>query len=191
MAGNQNASELIVAAKGTLSVAPFGTALPTDSTTALNAAFVDVGYVTDAGVTLTATPTVTDIGAWQKLTPIRKIVTNRAFTAAAQLEQWNQETIALAFGGGTWTMVTAGAYKYSPPNDGDALTDYSVVIDAQDGTKSFRYVIFKANVTDAITTNLVNTAAATFPVTFSALTPDNQTNSWCFYSATLQFSLAS
>jgi hypothetical protein len=188
---SQNASELVVASKGSIHVAPFGTILPAEVDTALAPAFVDTGYVNEAGVTFTVTPTIADVGVWQKLTPVRKIVTARALTAAMQLEQWNQETIALAFGGGTWTMVSPGSYKYSPPADGDALVDYSVVIDASDGAKNLRWVIRKCNVTDAVTTNLVNTATALLPITFAALTPDDQDSAWYFCSDALEFSIAS
>lgn len=188
---NTKASEIVVAAAGEIYAAPFGTTLPTEVDTSLNAAFLDVGYVTDAGVTFTATPTVADVGAWQKLTAVRKIVTARSLTIAMQMEQWNQETFALAFGGGTWSMVSPGSYKYEPPKDGDALVDYSVVIDARDGDKALRWVIRKCQVQEAVTTNLVNTAAALLPVTFSALTPDDKDNAWYFLSDAVEFSLAS
>lgn len=41
-------------------VAPYGTALPTDNTTALNSAFVNVGYISDEGVTHSKSATSTD-----------------------------------------------------------------------------------------------------------------------------------
>jgi hypothetical protein len=188
---NQNSGELVVAANGAVSVAPFGTALPSDEITALPSDFQSVGYTSETGVTFTNTPTVADVLAWQVMTPIRKLVTARAMTAACVLQQWNQDTFALAFGGGTWTMVSPGSYRYDPPNDGDALPDYSVVIDAIDGVKNLRWVIKRCNVTDAVTSNLLRTAAATLPVTFTALTPDGQLTPWYFLSNASEFSLAS
>jgi hypothetical protein len=44
--------------------APLGTALPVDATTALNAAFGAVGYVTDDGVTKSESRDITKINAW-------------------------------------------------------------------------------------------------------------------------------
>lgn len=44
--------------------APLGTALPTDATTALNAGFEAVGYVTDDGVTKSESRDITKINAW-------------------------------------------------------------------------------------------------------------------------------
>ncbi len=49
---------------GAVSRAPFGTALPTDAKTALNAAFKGLGYCSDAGVVNSNSPSNTDIKAW-------------------------------------------------------------------------------------------------------------------------------
>ena len=44
--------------------APIGTVLPTDATTALNAAFVNLGYVSNAGLRVTYDRTTTDHREW-------------------------------------------------------------------------------------------------------------------------------
>ena len=44
--------------------APVGTALPTDATTALNAAFKDMGYISEDGVTNANSPESSVINAW-------------------------------------------------------------------------------------------------------------------------------
>lgn len=49
---------------GGIMVAPLGTALPTDATTALDPAFVAVGYVTDNGVTKSEKRNTGTIAAW-------------------------------------------------------------------------------------------------------------------------------
>lgn len=49
---------------GAVFVAPIGTALPTDATTALNAAFVDLGFISDAGVVNDGSRSSTAIKAW-------------------------------------------------------------------------------------------------------------------------------
>jgi len=48
-----DATSVRVAPLGHVSVAPFGTALPTTVLSALNAAFVEVGYTDDNGVSVT------------------------------------------------------------------------------------------------------------------------------------------
>lgn len=44
--------------------APLGTALPTDAKTALNSAFVEMGYVSEDGVTNSLSPDVNIVKAW-------------------------------------------------------------------------------------------------------------------------------
>jgi len=185
------ADEIVVAAQGKISVAPYGTVLPTDPTAALNAAFREVGYVDASGVTFTYTPSVTDVTSWQSATPTRRLVTARALTVAASLQQWNMETFAIAFGAdpaACWSQVTAGKWRFDPPQDTDPLVDYSMVIDAQDGTENQRWVVMRGNIADTLTTNFTRTAAALLPMTFSALAPDGQTRSWYFLSDAVQFS---
>lgn len=49
---------------GAVFAAPLGTALPTDATTALNAAFKELGYVSEDGVTNNNTPESENVKAW-------------------------------------------------------------------------------------------------------------------------------
>ncbi len=49
---------------GAISVAPVGTALPTDAVTALNEAFQNLGYCTEDGLTNANSRSSTDIKAW-------------------------------------------------------------------------------------------------------------------------------
>ena len=49
---------------GAVFAAPLGAALPTDATTALNAAFKELGYVSEDGVTNNNTPESENVKAW-------------------------------------------------------------------------------------------------------------------------------
>lgn len=181
---SQDSTELVVAATGHVRVANLADnpSMPTDNgtPTAALTSFLDLGYTTEDGVTFTATPTVEDINAWQKQTPIRRLVTARAFTAAFSLEQWNQETISLAFGGGAWTQPANGIFRYDPPSDSEELAKYALVVDFADGDRNSRFVIYQGEVTEAVETQITRTGAALLPITFDARTPDNKTRSWYY-----------
>lgn len=184
----QEAAEITVAADGNIYVAPFSGSLtyPDTEDESLDTAFQEMGYASENGVTFTATPDVTDINAWQKATPVRRLVTARALTLATEFLQWNEDTFATVFGGGEWSE-SGGTFRYDPPADTDALAEFAIVIDGYDGERKQRWVVYRANVTEAVETNLVRTGAALLPITFSALTPDDQDRAWYFLSGDTAF----
>lgn len=49
---------------GAVFVAPLGTVVPTDATSSLSSAYKDLGYISDAGITNSNSPTTTEIKAW-------------------------------------------------------------------------------------------------------------------------------
>lgn len=187
----QDSNEIVVAAGGSLSFAPVGTPLPTNLTTALNAAFKDVGYIDEDGATFTAGVDVEDIMSWQKATPTRRLVTARTLAAQANLQQWNEDNFALAFGGGDWTEPTAGVHRYDPPADQDPLEEHAVVLAWQDGDRSSRLVISRATVNEEVETQFVRNGASVLPITFQALTPDDADAAWYYLTDDHQFSAAS
>lgn len=176
----KDASELHVASDGSMSAAPVGTTMPSDPTTALNGAFVDLGFFTEDGVTFTDTPSVEELRAWQAADPIRRLVTSRALTVAGSLMQVNQENFLVAFGGGIWTSPSSGVYKYTPPASADPLAESAVVVRSADGSKHNDYNVYRANITEAVESQLQRSSAQLLPITFSALTPAAGGASWEF-----------
>lgn len=168
------ASNLVVGSGGSVHIAPVGSTLPTSPVAALDAAFADVGYISEDGITLSASVDVTDIGAFQSLLPVRKVVTGRAFDLSFVMREWTAENIVFAFGGGTITEPSAGEFRFDPPAAGDALYERAMVVDWQDGDKNYRLVIARGVAAEAIETNITRTGAADLPITFSVL-DDNGT----------------
>ena len=74
----KDSDQIVVAASGSVYVAPVGTAVQTDPAQSLSATFRELGYVTEDGVTFADAPSVEAIMAWQKATPVRRIVTGRS-----------------------------------------------------------------------------------------------------------------
>jgi hypothetical protein len=162
-----DAGQILIGASGNVFVAPTGTAAPTDMDTALNAAFVNLGFVTEDGVTFRESKEITSIGAWQSSFPVRHFVTTRDVEVAFALREWSKETVEFATGG---TVSTAGAsdYKLVPDSSSD-LDVLSLVIEWTDGTRKYRLYVPEGIVSETIETQLVRTAAADLPVTFKGL----------------------
>lgn len=180
----QNSDQIKVAAKGGLYLARFDDAptLPTDLTSALDAAFSEVGYSSDDGVMFTKSEATEDVNVWQKQTPARKIVTSRDFSVATSLVQWDRDNVAVAMGGGEWSEPKPGVFRFDPPADYDPLTDWVAVIETVDGDRIDRYVVEKCNITGDVETQAVRNAAQLLPITLSALTPDGKDRPWFYLS---------
>lgn len=168
-----DADEIVVGASGSVYVADVGSTGPTDIATALDAAFVDLGYVSEDGVDITPGMDANEINAWQSFYPVRRVVTGRTLEIGFTLLQWNEESIKLAFGGGT-VATTAGPpahYTYSPPDPSEI--DYrALVIEWADGTKGYRLHVPKALVTDTSALSLNRTDPAGLALTFSVQATD-------------------
>lgn len=166
-----NADELVVGNTGQVYVAAVGTALPANESSALNSAFKGLGYITEDGVTINVEPDITEFNAWQSRSPIRRELNMQGVTATFGLTQWDEDTVPLAFGGGTITDLGSGHYKYELPDDEDALDERAAVIDVQDGSEIHRFVIPRCNVSEAVEVQFQRTEMAILPITLSALEP--------------------
>lgn len=97
---NNNAENVSVGkpkASGAVFVAPKGTKLPTDASTALDSAFVNIGYISEDGVTNEIETDVEEIKAWGGnivLTTQTSRSEKYGFTAI----ETNEQTLKLAFG---------------------------------------------------------------------------------------------
>jgi hypothetical protein len=169
---SQNAAEVRIAGNGGLYVAPVGTALPTDPTEALNAAFIELGYSSEDGVTMTPARTIEKIKAWQSRQPVRTSVTEESITISTSLMQWNESTIAMFFGGGS-VATDAGppvTYTYTPPAAGE-IDERALVLEWIDGEYTYRLVSERAAASELGEVQLTSTAAAMLPITLELLAP--------------------
>lgn len=107
-------TEVGVAITGELFVAPLGTAMPTDTTTALNAAFKGLGYFSEDGVTESFEKDVEDITAWQNAKRVRTVITSAKATYAGTLIQTNKDVIENVFGTTVTQTVAHGSYSINP-----------------------------------------------------------------------------
>ena len=173
MAESKQPTHVTVAGTGTVWVAPEGTAIPTDLA-APPSPWVDVGYTSEDGATLTFSREQEEVNAWQSSEPVRVLVTAEPKTIEFELLEFDRESIVLAFRGGTWTGAAPGPFTYTPPSAG-ASDVRAMLIDAFDGGKQFRYVFPRVQLQGDVETTLARTDAVRLPLEFAVLA---STPSW-------------
>jgi hypothetical protein len=184
MAG-QNASHVVVAGTGAVYVAPELTPMPSDLVTPLPAAWKDIGYISEDGVTFTFSREQEDVMAWQVSTPVRILVTNEPITVEYELEQIDRDTVMLAFRGGAFAGSTA-PFTYTPPAAG-ASDVRAMVVDAKDGNYTFRFCFSRLQISDDVAMQLLRSDIMRLPLKFNVLAA---TPKWSVISDHPSFSVA-
>lgn len=167
------ADEVRVAGAGRVWVAPASSTLPTDSTTALDAAFVDLGYVTEDGVSFSFSRETENLNAWQG-DKLRVLSTEEPAEVSFALMQSNYDILPIALGGGTVTepVADSGEFKYTPPAKG-TNTERTMVIEFNDGESiHYRYVLPRVQIEGEVSFTLQRGEALTYPLTFGVLDAD-------------------
>ena len=137
MAGNPGALSL---GPGLLYYAPLGTALPTDHTTALNAAFLEIGY-TDEGSELSFEVSFEAVEVAESLDPVLYRTTGRNGGVTFAMAENTARNLTLAFNGGTVTsygLAPADGFKYVPPEPGEEIRRI-LVWESEDGQERWVY----------------------------------------------------
>lgn len=152
--------------------APLGTALPTSATEALNSAFVNVGYISDAGVVNSNSPSSNNIKAWGGdvvLTTLEEKPDTFQFT---MIEAKNVEVMKAVYGdenvsGNLATGIHVAANSAQQPN-------CSWVIDQRlrDGTYK-RIVLPDAGISAVGDITYADSAAVGYQTTLSCLPDSN------------------
>lgn len=161
-----DSDQILVAGGGRVFIAPVGSTAPTDTTTAWDAAFKDLGYTTEDGVVLRPNLAVTDITAWQSFEPVRRIVTGRGLTVAFTLLQMTREALQLAFNGGAFTGTTTVTYE---PGEAGDIYERMLGVEAVDGDKVVRLVIPRVDISDVGDIPFTKTGAVNIPLTLAML----------------------
>lgn len=186
-----DADNIIIAPDASVYVAPVGSTLPVDVATAMDAAFIDVGYTSDDGLTFDYDRSISDINVHQSLQPVRRVVEGITSDFGFVCRELNRETMALAFGGGTWTETGVApdiTYRYDLP-DPSVIDERAICFEWADGPKKFRIFAPRAMVTSSISISLGRTAPVDLPITMSILATDG-VSSFSFLSAADNFATA-
>lgn len=167
----KDTDEIVVGANGSIRVAPKGSTEPADISAAWDAAWVDLGFANEDGVTVKDAKTLEDIPVWQLFYPAKKIVTARDFTAAFVMRQFSGLQVELAFGGGTVSEDSAGKFRFTPPAP-DVIDERALGIEWTYGDNTYRLIIPKGVVTDDVESKITRTAAIDLPITFGVVGED-------------------
>jgi hypothetical protein len=159
-----------------IAVAPVGTAVPTDITTALNSAFKKVGFVSDDGLTESEDRSTDTVTAWGGATVA---TTQSSFEKTFQftmIEFLNADAQKLLRGDvnvvSTAANGTHGA-QLTIKETADLPARKAMVIDIVSGAARVRHVIPSGQVTDSDDIQWTDTDPAGLNVTFSAYPDQN------------------
>lgn len=162
-----NAANTLVAVTGSFyaDIANTATA-PTDTSTALNAAFIDMGYVSEDGVSLTmpSTGDTTPIKAWQGGATVR--ILRSATTDSPQLKlrliETKSDVIKTVFGVTVTQAVAEGSFVL---NATAIRTPFRAVLHVIDGAELIRIYAPAAAVADIGEIKFANQEAIGYEIT--------------------------
>jgi hypothetical protein len=172
--------QIRVAGTGAIWKAPIGSTLPTDSTTALDPAFHNLGY-TKSGFVFTPSRKTQPVTGWQSLNTLRLLVTEKTNKLGFELLQSNADTLALAWDG-TVVPGTGTAFTINVP-DGVVADEYAYVVDMIDGTVSYRFVLQRGALLTPPTIKGDRTAETSYAFEIQPLIPADGSNSIKIYGA--------
>lgn len=159
---------------GAIYVAPTGTALPTDATTALNEAFAALGYVSEDGLTNSNSPESDRIKAWGGDT-VLSILTGKEDTFAFTLiESLNVDVLKFVYGSTNVSGTLAQGIKIQA-NSQDVPAVSIVIEMIMTGNVPHRIVIPSCKVSEVGDITYVDGDAIGYETTVTA-TPDSAGN---------------
>lgn len=152
------ASDVLVGVTGAIYGAPTGTALPTTAAAVLDGAFVEMGYISDAGIRENQALSTTNITAWQLGATVRKIQTAHDLTYAIDFMESSPAVLEAYYGN-----EDAGTVEIK----GEQGVIQSWVFDVIDGSNIVRLVLPDGQITDKGEVSYVNANALIYPVTIT------------------------
>lgn len=155
---------------GAIFIAPVGTTLPTDSTTALASAFVELGYASDAGVVNSESRETETIKAWGGDTVLKPFTGKEDTFQFTLIEALNVNALKLVYGDSNVTGdLTNGISIKSAAED---LESHSFVIEMVLNGAIKRIVIPSAKVTEVGDITYADGEAIGYDTTLSCV-PDS------------------
>jgi hypothetical protein len=160
-----NAAAVTVATTGTIRVAPWGTALPTSVAATPNAAFLDIGYISEDGVVESQGTSSNKIKAWQNGDTVREVQTEHDLTYKFAALEVNPVVLKQFYG------------NYTVEINGLQPVSYSWILDLIDGNDAIRIVMPYAQVSDRDDTTYSHSDPIAYGMTLTAYADPNYSGS--------------
>lgn len=164
-----------VAVSGAVYVAPTGTTAPADSSTALNVAFKDLGFISADGIAETIDRSTNQIRAWQNGSLVREVTSEGTYSVSLTFLETNLDVLELYYG----ATITGGALQGDPTSTGGRK---SFVIDVVDGDTVERTYIPAGEITAVGERTLASGEAIGYNVTITAYADAGSTTFKKFFS---------
>lgn len=161
-----NEANVVAAITGAVWKAPFGATPPADYPTALDAAFKDVGFLGENGITFDPNETTTKLKAWQKGQTVKEIRRGEDITINLDMIELRSEEAQKLYWGEGATVASGGLTVTA--NDLSGSTPFALVVEALDGAVGVRYHFPKVTLADRGQIQLVSTNYQSMPVTLTA-----------------------
>jgi len=162
-----SAANVMVGRTGAISVAPAGSTAPTDSTTALDAAYVDLGYAHTDAVGLGIDDSTTDIVAWQGGDVVRTLTTQSTYGVNFTLLEAKTAVLSEFFAGSTIAAGQIDVKSFEPVRK-------QWVIDVDDEGVHWRFSFGAALLVSRGDVDLTRTDAAGWPFELRAFKDANE-----------------
>jgi hypothetical protein len=138
-----DSSNVRVAVTGAVYKGVTGTTAPTSASSSLNAAFKDLGYVSEDGVTETRDRSTNQIKGWQNADLVREVVTDASYALTFTLIETKKETVETFYG--ATADGSDGSVDIVPSATGGRAV---WVVDVIDGGELIRIHMASAEVTE-------------------------------------------
>lgn len=156
-----DSSKVNVAITGVVAYAPVSTPGPTSALEELDAAFVDVGYISEDGITEARERSTENIIAWQNADVVRTVTTEANISVSFTMIETNPNSLELFYGA---PVAADGSIEIVPSSSGGRR---SIVIDYVDGDKHVRMYMPEAEVTEVGEQTLASGEAVGYEVTIT------------------------
>jgi hypothetical protein len=161
---------------GLVWMAATGSAAPVDSTTALAAAWKNMGGIAESGVTIHQATTTTKLKFYGSPAVQRTLVTDQEYSVDITFSEVNARTMEVFFRRALNSITptaVSGAFATTAGTYTRQL--YACVVDMVDGVNHLRFYMPQVEVTSQGDVKIANSAALEFAVTLSAY-PDTSGN---------------